>query len=222
MGLSSSPPRIAAILTTILGALLPVGCESTPQKPAPVAAASKPAAAVPEDALAAARGAYGADAEVPAYGDFPAAGGPQALVIRRLAPGALPGAASPGAGGAQAPSAQSAETAADVIHVSILARDGANWKEAFRADEHLKNRRGYLGGTPAIPVPAWHMVYQKTADSGFRLEFTPLSPSQASKQVTVRVAWNAKRQEYDSLDASGKQFLEPRSTPGGAPMKVEK
>jgi len=177
---------------------------------------------VPADVQGAAHAAYGADAEVLAYADFSAAGGQQALVVRRLAAGSLPGGAATAAGqGASATaSAHSAETAADVIHVSILARDGQNWKEAFRADEHLKNRRGYLSGAPAAPVPAWHLVYEKTADKGFRLEMTPMNLSAGTKLVTVRVAWNQKQQEYDSLDASG-AFLEPRSTPGGASVRMK-
>jgi hypothetical protein len=228
--MSRSQWRIAAMLAAILAGGAAAGCDSAPQKRAPAAPAAASAnsatPAVPEDVQAAARAAYGADGEVLGYGDFPAAGGQQALVIYRLAAGALPGAAaagttSPGGGGASAAPAQSGETAADVIHVSLLVRDGPNWKEAFRADEHLKNRRGYLGGTPAYPVPAWHLVSEKTANDGFKMVFTPLSIAPGSKPVTVRVAWNGKRQEYDSLDATGTQFFEPRSTPGGASVKMK-
>ncbi|HKO05525.1 MAG TPA: hypothetical protein VJW51_12285, partial [Candidatus Acidoferrales bacterium] len=184
--------------------------------------------AVPEFAQSAARAAFGADGEVVAYGDFTAAGGQQVVAVHRLSGTTQPGSATPGSTGpgsaSNSPSCppQFAETIVDVIRVSILVRDGKNWKEAFRADEHLKNRRGYMGGAPAARVSAWRMGCQKTPDSGFRLQFTPLDLPPGSKPVTVRVAWNPKRQEYDALDASGKRFLEPEPTPGNVHVRVEK
>ena len=215
----------ATLLAAGLAFFVTAACDSTPPKPA--AEAAKPAEpAVPPEVLAAARGAYGPDAEVLGYGTFFNAGGSQALVIRRLTAAVQPpGAARDTRAAAAPPSSPNHgdETAADVIHVSILTRgaDGTNWQEAFRADEHLKNKRGYMTGAPAAPVPAWHMVYEQTPDDGFRLEFTPLDLASGSKQATVRVAWNPKRQEYDSMDASGTKFLEPRTTPGGNAVRMK-
>jgi len=208
---------IAAMLAAILCASLAAGCDSAPQPAAPATAANPAEPAVPDTVVATAKAAYGTDAEVLAYGDFWSAGGQQALVVRRLAATAVPG----GAPAPAAASPQSPETTADVIHVSILVRDGSNWKEAFSADEHLKNRRGYLAGSPAAPVPAWRLGYEKTEEKGFLLSFTPLNLSPGSKQSTVRVAWNPKLQEYDSLDASGTQFQAIRSTPGGESVKMK-
>jgi hypothetical protein len=163
----------------------------------------------------AARAPFGTEGEALAYSDFAAAGGRQVLVVHRLA-------ATPPAGSGSVPAAaQKPETAVDVIRVSILAREGESWKEAFHADQHLKNRRGYLDRS-ANPVSAWRMGYEKTSDSGFRLEFTALNLPPGSKPVSVRVAWNPKLKEYDSLDATGTRFLEPLSTPGGGIVKVEK
>ena len=126
-----------------------------------------------------------------------------------------------GAAGESAPAApQFSETTVDVIRVSILVRNGKNWDEAFRADEHLKNMRGYLAGAPAERVSAWRMTCEKTPDSGFRLGFTPLNPLPGMKPAAVRVAWNPKRKEYDSLDASGKSFLSPAATPGNEHVRV--
>ena len=130
-------------------------------------------------------------------------------------------AGTPPPGSSASASAQKPETIVDVIRVSILVRDDKNWKEAFHADEHLKNRRGYLDRS-AVPVSAWRMGFEKTSDSGFRLEFTALNLPPGTKPLTATVAWNAKRQEYDSLDATGTRFLEPLSTPGGGAVKVEK
>ena len=202
----------------LAGAFLAAACDSTPPPPVVASPApEKPASAFPGDVDAAARGAYGADGVVLGYGIFFNTGGSQALVGTRLAPAAA--AASPGPGPAAA-SPQNGETSADVTHVSILVKEEGKWKEAFRADEHLKNRRGYLAGSPAAPTPAWHMVYEQTTDDGFRLTFSPLNPLPGSKQTVVHVAWDPKRREYDSQDASGK-FLEPRSTPGGESVKIK-
>lgn len=169
---------------------------------------------MPADVQSAALAPFGEEGQALAFGDFFNAGGRQVLVVHRLAAASAPAAAAPAA-------PQKPETTVDVIRVSVLARDGSNWKEAFRADGHLKNRRGYLDSS-TVTVSSWRMSYEKTADSGFRLEFTALNLPPGSKPVNVRVAWNPKRQEYDSLDSWGTRFLEPVSTPGGSAVKVEK
>jgi hypothetical protein len=164
----------------------------------------------------AARAPFGTEGEALAYGDFAAAGGRQVLVVHRLA-----GAGPAGSAASTAAPAQKPETTVDVIRVSILMRDGGNWMEAFHADQHLTNRRGYLDRA-GTPVSAWRMGYEKTPDSGFRLEFTALNLPPGSKPVTVRVAWNPKSKEYDSLDAAGTRFLEPLPTPGGRAVRADK
>jgi len=191
---------------------------SVPATAAPAASAGTPAAppaAQPAavdasaEAQAAARATLGPDGEVLAYGDFPKAGGRQYLAAQRM-----PTTAATPAGG-------EGETAAEVIRVSILVPGNGSWKEAFRADEHLKNRRGYLEGAPAEPVSAWHLVYSKTPESGFRLEFTPVGLPSGKKPATVSVAWNAGRGEYDAVKASGKGFRETSATPGNVPVPVK-
>ena len=169
----------------------------------------------PPDAAAAAHATLGPDGEVLAYGDFPSAGGRQILVVQRVppAPGQPP----------QSPentTAQVDETAAEVVRVSILVTDGKTWKEAFRADEHLKNRRGYLPGAPAESVSAWLLACSKTPESGFLLRFTPRNPPSGRKAVTVTVGWNPTREEYDEMAASGKGFLDPARTPGKVPIPI--
>ncbi len=171
------------------------------------------AAAFPDDVKSAAMAPFGAEGEALAYGDFADAGGRQVLVVHRLT-------SAPQPAGTAASPAQKPETTVDVIRVSVLAREGDTWKEAFRADGHLKNRRGYLDGS-SVTVPSWRMSYEKTAAGGFRLEFTALNLPPGTKPVDVRVAWNSKLKEYDSLDPTGTLFLRPQSAPGG-PMKVEK
>jgi len=169
---------------------------------------------MPADVQSAAMAPFGAEGKAVAFGDFSAAGGRQVLVVHRLSAAHPPGSADSGA-------PQKPETTMEVIRVSVLSRDGNNWKEAFRADGHLKNRRGYLDPSP-VSISSWRMGFEKTADSGFQLEFTGLGLPPGSKPVNVRVAWNPKRQEYDALDATGTRFLEPLATPGGAVMKVDR
>ena len=190
-----------------------------PAKPAEklVEPAAKPAApAASADLVSVARGALGPDGEVLAYGDFAAGAGRQILAVQRLPSGRAPG----GAGTTPAASAQEQENAVEVIRVSILVDDQGTWKEAFRADEHLKNRRGYLPGAPVAPVTAWHLVFSRTAAEGFRLEFTPASLPPGRKPPVVYAAWNAKRREYDAVKAWGKGFLEPEPTVGNAPVRI--
>ena len=204
----------AAALLLLAGSLAVICSSCADSSTGSKQAQQQPVPALPDDVQSAAMAPFGAAGEALAFGDFSAAGGRQVLVVHRLS--STP---QPGAGTAASP--QKPETSVDVIRVSILSREGNNWKEAFRADGHLKNRRGYLDASPE-PVSTWRMSYEKTADSGFRLEFTALNLPPGSKQVFVRVAWNPKRQEYDSLDASGTQFLQPLSSPGGKVMKVDR
>ncbi|HUJ39913.1 MAG TPA: hypothetical protein VLW54_05155 [Candidatus Acidoferrales bacterium] len=175
----------------------------------PAAQAAPTAPAVPDDVASVARAAVGPEGEAVAWGDFPAAGGRQVLAINRLA------GTAPAAGGTQTP-----ETAVEVTRVSLLVLEGASWKEAFHAAEHLTNRRGYLDRM-RFAASSWRMSYEKTPQDGFRLSFTPLNAPQGTKQETVQVAWNPKRKEYDSLDASGTRFLEPLTTPEGTRLNVE-
>jgi len=221
------PSRRRADVCTalLLAAAMAAACEPVADSGRAASPKTQAAPVVPESAQGAARGALGTDGEALAYGDFWDAGGQQVVAVQRLAgtaqPAAAAGAASPPGNGAVSGSSQCSETFVDVIRVSILVLDGQKWKEAFRADEHLKNRRGYMAGAPTAPVSAWRMGCEKTSDSGFRLQFTPLSPSPGTKPVTVRVAWNPNRKEYDSLDATGKRFLEPQATPGNVPVRVD-
>jgi len=202
------------------------GAQPTPAPKAatqePAQPAAKPAeAAASADLVGVARGALGPDGEVLAYADFAAGGGRQILAVQRL-PGGMPSATGSAAGAATPPgtSGEEPETAVEVIRVSILVDDQGTWKEAFRADEHLKNRRGYLPGTPVAPVTAWHLVYSKTAAEGFRLEFTPKDFPPGRKPPVLYAAWNAKRREYDAVKAWGKGFLEPEPTLGNAPVRI--
>ena len=207
-------PHASAAVLLLAASLAAFASSCSDSGPGPQQAQQPAAPALPEDVQSAALAPFGAAGEALAFGDFSAAGGRQVLVIHRLSSPPQPAAGS-------SASPQKPETSVDVIRVSILSRDGSSWQEAFRADGHLKNRRGYLDAS-LNPVSAWRLVYEKTADSGFRLEFTALNMPPGSKPVNVRVAWNTKRKEYDSLDATGTQFLEPLAVPGGKVIKVDR
>lgn len=213
---SAEPPSREAAARPVAAAPGAAGGESKPA--APVAPAA--------EALAAARAVLGPDGEVLAYAEFPSAGGRQIVAVQRLpgSPGAGSAGGSGGAGaaGALPETGQEGETTAEVIRVSILVPAGSSWTEAFRAERHLKNKSGYLPGTPAEQVPAWHLACSKTPDDGFRLALTPMGLPSGKKPATVYAAWNAKRGEYDAVKAWGKGFLATTATPGGIPVPYKK
>ena len=47
--------------------------------------------------------------------------------------------------------------------MSVLAEEsGGSWHELVRCDEHLKNDKGYLGGSPIGPVAGWRAAGEGT------------------------------------------------------------
>ena len=46
--------------------------------------------------------------------------------------------------------------------------------ELVRADEYLKNAKGYLGLTPLHPVTGWKLQYENSPEKGMSLYFTPV------------------------------------------------
>jgi len=44
----------------------------------------------------------------------------------------------------------------------------------MRADEHLKNVKGFLGQTPLVAVSGWKLQYEQNAEKGMTVYFTPI------------------------------------------------
>jgi hypothetical protein len=90
----------------------------------------------------------------------------------------------------------------------ILQNEGTSWKQIFLCDEHLKNTKGFLGGTPLAPVNGWRLQYEQH-DQGLEMYFTPLvSPKgEGGHVLPVGIRWNPKIKRYQSLDRTFENFL---------------
>ncbi len=65
--------------------------------------------------------------------------------------------------------------AGTIITRAVIAQnEDGQWKEIFRCDEHLKNAKGFLGGTPMSDVAGWRIAYEQDPAKGLALYLTPL------------------------------------------------
>jgi hypothetical protein len=191
------PALVAGVVAFFL-----VGCQSA-QQTTPAEAAPPPAApaAVPETQRVA-EAVLGKQAEVVARGDLAGNGSDQLLVVNRFEKGAR-GDVVPGN-----------SSAMFVTRAVIVEKDDGKWAEVLRCDEHLKNPRGYLGGSPAAPITGWRLEFTTDTAQGLELRFTPSGageqrpsdePRAGSRTIAVR--WNTKAKRYQSLDQSHKGYL---------------
>lgn len=168
-----------------LGVLL-AGCQiGTRPSPPPPASATQPSA----EELDAARRSLGSTAEIVFSGDLSGTGQRELLVVNRLVkppkdtpPGLL------------------------ISRAAILGKVGDHWEELFRADEYLKNARGYLAGTPLAPVNAWRLQYEREGNR-WSLYFTPLQTPPGGFRTTIAVRWNSQVHRFQSLDRNLQTFL---------------
>src|SRR5579863_8882270 len=61
-----------------------------------------------------------------------------------------------------------------ITRAVIAQNDEGQWKEIFRCDEHLKNAKGFLGGTPVSDDSGWRIAYEQDPAKGLSLYLTPL------------------------------------------------
>lgn len=184
--------RSLEIVTVLLMAQACISCSgnstSQAEKQAPPAQPAAPA--VPSDIQTAAESDLGSEAEVLAFGDLAKNGRTQALVVNRLKTtpqGTVPGTL--------------------VSRAAIIEREDGQWKEIFRCDEHLKNTKGYLGGTPLAGVPSWRLQSEQKEDKGLQMYFTPLARPAGGYVQTLEVRWNPEVKRYQSLDRNFEHFL---------------
>jgi hypothetical protein len=189
--------RTIALVATVITALTMPSCGSSPSTPAPArpeafAPATPAKPAVPDDVQKAAELALGSETEVLAYGDLSRSGPQQILAINRLK------AAPPGV---------SVEGTL-LTRAVILENARSSWKQIFLCDEHLKNTKGFLGGTPLAPVNGWRLQYEQH-EKGLEMYFTPImSPKgEGGHVLPVGVRWNPKAKRYQSLDRTFENFL---------------
>ncbi len=196
------------IAFSILGGLS-AGCGDAPKpaetasKPAPPPAPAKPA--IPEDIQAGAQALLGNETTVLAHGDL-ANNGKQQFLAANVVPKTTKNNNIPGT----------------IITRAVIAQnDDGQWKEIFRCDEHLKNSKGFLGGTPMSDVSGWRIAYEQDPAKGLSLYLTPLKGvDDPAHSLPIGVRWNPQTKRYQSLDRTYEHFLLEQPTMGGTPKSV--
>jgi hypothetical protein len=187
--------KTIALIAVAAAALTIMSCGTSSSTPAPVkpdAVAPTPAApAIPADVQKAAELALGSETEVLAFGDLSKSGPQQVLAVNRLKvipPGVAAGTV--------------------VTRAVIIENDGNTWKQIFLCDEHLKNTKGFLGGSPLAPVNGWRLQFEQH-EKGLEMYFTPIaSPKgEGGHVLPVGIRWNPKVKRYQSLDRTFENFL---------------
>ena len=165
------------------------GCGSEPPKTEQTE--NKPAEpAVPDDVQAAASTMLGSDVQVLLFGDLASNGKQQFLAANVV------------------PNTPKSTVAGTVVTRAVIAEnDDGKWVELMRADEHLKNQRGYLGLTPLQPVNGWKLQYENSPIKGMSLYFTPIKTGSNEKTLPIAVKWNAATKRYQSMDLNYEHFL---------------
>lgn len=164
------------------------GCEG----PKPVAPAeTKPAEpAVPPEMKDAAQALLGSDAQVLLFGDLAKTGKQQFLAANVV------------------PNTPKSKIAGTVVTRAVLAEnDDGKWAELLRADEFLKNPKGFLGLTPLQGVSGWKLQYEQDPVKGLTIYFTPIKSGSNEKTLPIAVLWNPAVKRYESLDLHYEKFL---------------
>jgi hypothetical protein len=193
----------AAICMALLAAgALMAGCDSAPPKSAAEAEKKPAAPAIPQDAQDAAASLLGSDAQVLVYGDLAKTGVQQMLAANVV------------------PNTPKSTVAGTVVTRAVVAQNvDGKWTELLRADEYLKNQKGYLALTPLQSVSGWKLQYENTPEKGLALYFTPIKQGSSEKTLPIEVKWNPETKRYQSLNYTYDKFLpeapsldSPRST----------
>jgi hypothetical protein len=196
-----------SLFAAVVLVLMLVGCGSEPPKPVAEAekkpeAEKKLEAAIPEEVQDVAKKLLGSDAQVLLYGDL-AKNGKQELLAANVVP--------------NTPKSVVAGTV--VTRAVVAENDDGKWVELVRADEHLKNSKGYLGLTPLQAVTGWKLQYEESPEKGMSLYFTPVKAGSSERTLPIAVRWNPATKRYQSMDLSYQHFLgeaatldNPRST----------
>lgn len=173
----------------ILAACFLVGCSDAPaEKPAAEIKLATPA--VPEDIQSAADSLLGKETTVLLFGELTKDGKQEFLaanVVPKSSKNNLPG---------------------TIVTRAVLAEnDNGQWMEILRCDEHLKNAKGFLPGTPIGGVTGWRLAYEQDPEKGLALYFTPLKGAVDTHTLPIGVRWNPDTKRYQSLDRSYEHFL---------------
>jgi hypothetical protein len=185
------------VLTLVLG-----GCESEAPKVVAQTEKKPEAPAMPAEYQDAAKALLGSDAEVLLYGDLGKNGKQQVLAANVV------------------PNTPKSVVAGTVVTRAVIAEnDDGKWVELMRADEYLKNAKGFLALTPLQAVTGWKLQYEDSPEKGMSLYFTPVKAGSSQRTLPIAVRWNPQTKRYQSMDPSYQHFLgeaasleNPRST----------
>ncbi len=174
------------------------GCGSS-QEPASKEAPKPAEPAVPEEVQSAATALLGKDAAVLTFGDLAKTGTRQLLaanVVPKTPKNILPG---------------------TIVTRAVLAEESnGSWHELLRCDEHLKNEKGYLGGSPIEPVAGWRIQFEQNAIEGFHLYLTPVKGNEDPHVLPLAVRWNPAVKRYQTLDRNYEHFVPEAASLGPA------
>jgi len=184
--------------TILMAGLIFVGCSS--ESPKSAAQAEKPAEPVaPQEVQDAATALLGSDAQVLLFGDLAKTGTEQMLAANVV------------------PNTPKSTVAGTVVTRAVIAENvDGKWSELFRADEYLKNQKGYLALTPLQAVTGWKLQYENSPATGMALYFTPVKQGSSEKTLPIAVRWNPANKRYQSMDLSYQHFLNESPSIGNA------
>jgi hypothetical protein len=178
-------------LTAVLApALILAGCDSGTPKPSAEAAKKAAEPVIPQEVQDAANTLLGSETQVLLYGDLAKTGVQQMLAANVV------------------PNTPKSTVAGTVVTRAVIAENlNGKWTELFRADEYLKNQKGYLGLTPLQAVTGWKLQYENSPEKGLSLYFTPIKQGSSEKTLPIAVKWNPATKRYQSMDLSYEHFL---------------
>ena len=179
-----------ALLLIMAASALLTGCGADAPKPAAQEAAKPAESAYPPEVKGAAQALLGSEVQVLLYGDLAKTGKQQLLAANVI------------------PNTPKSVVAGTVVTRAVLAenQDG-KWVEVFRADEYLKNPKGFLALTPLQAVTGWKLQHEQNVEKGLTLYFTPIKSGSNEKTLPIAVQWNPAVERYQSLDLHYEHFL---------------
>jgi len=195
---------VAGMLSWIM-ALSLAGCRTAPPAASADIETEAQSADMPDEAREVADASLGKQAEILARGNLAQNGREQVLVINRFS------------AGAQASKESASSSAIFVTRAAILEKNDGKWAQVLLCDEHLKNPKGYLGGSPAARVNGWRLEYSQDERNGLEMRLTPAEKVDAlnanteerskARNATLDVRWNKNAKRYQSFDQSHERYL---------------
>jgi hypothetical protein len=178
------------LILVMAASIVLFGCGSEGAKTAAETEKKSSEPAIPEEIQDAAKALLGSEAQVLLFGDL-AKTGTQEVLVANVVP--------------NTPKSVIAGTV--VLRAVVAEKQDGKWVELMRADEYLKNQKGFLGQTPLQPVTGWKLQYEQSAEKGMTLYFTPVKAGSNERTLPIAVTWNPATKRYQSMDLSYQHFL---------------